>query len=166
MKENYILSVKTIVAAIKMPVSQLRIHGGGRASVNWSISDLAIYPTDKVLPSTGKFQLMSYDTKTALLHDTQNLYQVELPLNVLASRVSFSTLQLLCQKHSISVRKRNVAKEVYVNALYEHRCEVCPAYVCHFKWMTLASSECSRNRRAVIQRDSENKNTIKVRKQQ
>ena len=136
-------------------------RGGGKIRTNWTASELTpYYAESKVLPSHGRFQLVSYD----LIHKAPpDTYQVRLPLNVLAPQVSLSMLQDLCKKHSLSVIKRNIAKTVYIEILTDHTCQSCPDYVCYFKWSVSASTERSRSRRTTVHRESESKTTSQSR---
>ena len=109
--------------------------GGGAHDSNFISSELFVY-NDALSNMIGIFKFHIYvadSMKLAILNKNSNLYECNIPLNILICRLKLSELKLVASAHHIKHGSKVKINELQ-NLILEHKCQVCVFYTSIFEF--------------------------------
>jgi hypothetical protein len=111
------------------------IIGGGAHDSNFISSELFPY-NDALSNMIGIFKFHIYvadSMKVAILNNNSNLYECNIPLNLLICRLKSSELKLIANAHQIKHSSKVKINELQ-NLILEHNCQSCVFYTSIFEF--------------------------------
>ena len=109
--------------------------GGGAHDSNFNSSELSSY-NDALSNMIGIFIFHIYvadSMKLAILNNNSNLYECNIPLNLLIWRLKLSELKLIANAHQIK-HSSKVKINKLQNLILEHKCQSCVFYTSIFEF--------------------------------
>ena len=109
--------------------------GGGTHDSNFLPSELFLY-NYSLSNKTGVFKFHIYvadSMKLAILNNDSNLYECNIPLNILISRLKLSELKLIANAHQVKHISKIKINDLQ-NLILEHKCQSCVFYTSIFEF--------------------------------
>lgn len=116
------------------PLVTPRFIGGGSSYTTWTSDDLTPYVDASTLLSNNTYKLMEYIRRPKIMADlkAENIL-AQVPLTVLASKLSIRFLIDICKQHGIAVSRGHSNRAHIQTLVNQHICIGCRNYVCIFR---------------------------------